>query len=377
MNRAARRISLIAIALAIAIATWQRARAVERLEPDYDEMPYLDVAYRYAERMAPGRWSELTDGTDNNEHPPLVKLAYGAVLKLTGAPEPDLEHIEAYQPMPEAARPAFRAARWTSAVPGIAQVALTALVHPVAGLLLAVEVHHGKYTSQAYLEAIPGLLFLIALLLFERATRMADGSRRAAPDLKCALIAFALLGAAAAGKYTYGAVGALTLAPLALIGFPRRPGAWLAMIAAAIAAFFVLDPYLWPDPLGRIHDSVAFHFAYGQSDHVKEAGLPWYYQAVWMFQPSAISFDDPFPFGIVSLVLLPLAAIGAPLTARRRPVWAVAALVGSVFLLLWPVKWPQYLLLVLPPFCVLAAHVPATCTALLHRLRRPAMSGEQ
>jgi len=368
----------VVVAVVVAIATWQRARAVERLQPDYDEMPYLDLGYRYAERMAPGRWSEIPSVRENHEHPPMVKLAYGAAVKLTGAPEPDLDHIEVPDPMPEAARPAFRAARWTSAVPGIAQVALMAAIHPIAGLLLAVDPHHAKYTSQACLEAIPGLFFLLALILFERATRDPRGVRRAAPDAALAVIAFALLGAAAAGKYTYGGVGALALAPLAVRAFPRRPGLWAALVGASMATFLALDPYLWPDPIGRFHDSVLFHFAYSHGEHVRKIGLPWYYQVMWMFMPAAkISFAEVFPFQGVSLVLLPLAVLGAPLAARRRPVWAWTALVGSVFLLVWPVKWPHYLLVVLPSLCMLAAHAPATCVALARRARRAARAAAE
>ena len=139
----------VVVAVVVAIATWQRARAVERLQPDYDEMPYLDLGYRYAERMAPGRWSEIPSVRENHEHPPMVKLAYGAAVKLTGAPEPDLDHIEVPDPMPEAARPAFRAARWTSAVPGIAQVATGRSargVHP-PGLSAATRSSAARATS--------------------------------------------------------------------------------------------------------------------------------------------------------------------------------------------------------------------------------------
>ena len=102
---------------------------------------------------------------------------------------------------------------------------------------------------------------------------------------------------------------------------------------------------------------------------MKQAALPWYFQAVWMFKSEpTISFGEVFPFELVSVVLLPLAAIGAPVAATRRPVWAWAALVGSVFLLVWPVKWPQYLLVVLPSLCVCAAHAPASVVALVRRL---------
>jgi hypothetical protein len=370
VNLRSRTVSLTVVAAVTVVAIWQRACAVERLQPDYDEMPYLHAAYLYADRMEPGRWGEIAEVTYNQEHPPLVKVAYAVAVKATGAPRPDLDKMEAYKPMPDAARPAFRAGRWMSAVPGIAQVVITSVVHPLAGLLLAVEVHHAKYTSQAYLEAIPGLFFMLSLFLFERATRVAGGGRRPAPRVGLAAIAFALLGAAAAGKYTYGAVGALALASLAIIAFPRRPLLWAGLVAVSMVAFVAHDPYLWPEPIGRIGDSVGFHFAYGNSSDVKRAGLPWYFQAMWMFMcKPTIVFGDPLPFELVSFFLLPVAAIGAPLAAKRRPVWAFVALVGSVFLLVWPVKWPQYLLLVLAPLCICAAYAPAVIVALVKRLR--------
>ena len=362
---------LVAVVMVTGVASWQRARAVDHLDPDYDEMTYLHAAYRYAERMAPGRWRALLDVTENEEHPPLVKLTYAAALAATGAPEPDLERIEAYAPMPAAARPAFGVGRWVSAVPGIAQVAVTTAANPIAGLMLAVEPHHAKYTAQAYLEGLPGLCFVLALFVFERATRGAGGVRRRDPSVAQAVTAFALLGAAAAGKYTYGAVGALALAPLAVLGFPRRPRVWVGLVAASIVAFVALDPYLWPDPIGRIGASVGFHFRYGQSAEVQRAGLPFYFQAVWLLQTSpALSLGEIFPFGAVSVALLPLAAIGAPVAARRRPVWAWGALVGAVFLLAWPVKWPQYLLVVLPSLTICAAYAPAAVGALIAWLRQ-------
>ena len=370
MKRGAKPAAFVLALVAIGAAGWQRARAVDLLPPDFDELPYLHVAYLYAARMEPGRWGEITGVTENNEHPPLVKLAYAVAVKTTGAPEPDLDKIEVSKPMPEAARPAFAAARWTSAVPGIAQVAIVAAVNPLAGLFLAVEPYHAKYTAQAYLEGIPGLLFMLTLFLFERATRLADGARRPAPSMILAVAAFALLGAAAAGKYTYGAVGALVLAPLSVIAFPRRPFVWTVLVATSAMAFVALDPYLWPDPIGRISASVGFHFAYGHSEHVKEAALPWYQQARWLLEISPARWHSGvFPFGPVNFALLPLAAIGAPLAARRRPVWAFAALVGSVFLLAWPVKWPQYLTIVLAPLAVCAALAPAAVVALVGWLR--------
>jgi hypothetical protein len=371
---AAARTLHVAIALiAVLIATWQRARAVAALPPDHDERPYLMAAFRYAERMAAGRWHEIPDLQDNREHPPLVKLAYAVAVKAAGAPEPDWSHVSTYgKPMPDDARSAFTAGRWTSAVPGIAQVGIAAAIHPLAGLLLAFEGFHTKFTSVAYLEGIPGLFFLLALLLFERGTRTTDGARRPVADRRLLAAAFALLGVAAAGKYPYGAVGLLALVPLTIVAVPRRPLVWLALGGASLAAFVAFDPALWPDPAGRLASSVGFHFAYGHSDVVESAGLPWYQQVVWLLTASGTTWPDGvLPGGlIVTRVLLPLALLGLPVALSRRPVWAAATLVGLAFLLVWPVKWPQYLLLLLAPLAMCAAHAPAAIVALTRRPRR-------
>ena len=373
----ARGLRIFLVVTAVALATWQRARAIEGLHPDHDERPYIMAAFRYAERMAPGRWHEILDLEDNSEHPPLVKLAYAVAEKVTGAAEPGWNHVSTYgKPMPADARAAFDAARWTSAVPGIAQVAIAALIHPLAGLVLAVEGYHAQYTAQAYLEGISGLFLLLALLVFERGTRTGDGARRPDVDLRRVGAAFALLGIAAAGKYPYGAVGLLTLAPLAILAIPRRPLAWLALGGIALVAFVAFDPYLWPDPIGRAIHSVGFHLAYGQSKEVTSVGLPWYHQIVALLHAGPMT-ERPgvFPFGWITPVVLPAALVGLPIAASRRPTWALAAVIGLGFLLVWPVKWPQYVLLVMAPLAICAAHAPAMIAAAAQWLGRRIRSG--
>ena len=52
----ARTARLALVLLAVALGTWQRARAVALLPADFDELPCLHAAFRHAERMTPGRW---------------------------------------------------------------------------------------------------------------------------------------------------------------------------------------------------------------------------------------------------------------------------------------------------------------------------------
>lgn len=349
-------LALLTLLLALLAATWQRARAVEKLPPDFDEGIYLPVAYRYAEMLAGGRWGDISAYRENFEHPPLVKLLYASELRVSGTPEPDWKTVRVGRPIPEPAVPVFRQTRWLSAVTGIVQIGITGLVHPVAALLLAFDSYHVKYTSQAYLEAVPGLFALLSVLAFERARRGASGAGQGTPfQLAPLALSGALLGLTAAGKYPYGLVAGLAFLPF-LVWYARARGrVWAAFVLPALAVFVLANPALWPDPLGHLWASVTFHWNYSHSEHVVRSALPWYQPLYHLTHATPTEWHKGlFATGATVWVLLPLAALGLPAMLRQRPVWAAWALVGLVFLVLWPTKWAQYLLLVLPSLSVCA-----------------------
>jgi hypothetical protein len=350
---------LLLALLAVAVAAAVRWRAVERLPPDYDELDYIPCGYLYAERMAPGRWGEIPEVSRNREHPPLVKLCFAVALKASGAPEPDAQALEVGRPMPPEARPAFTVTRALSAVAGTLQVALVALLTPVGGLWLALDTYHAKYSAQAYLEALPGLLALLALLLFERATPrperdlLAPHRPRVRPG--SLLASSALLGLAAAGKYPYGVVIGLALLPLLVLRLRSRPRLLAAYAAVTALAFLAADPALWPDPLGRLWASIGYHWAYPSSENVRRAGLPWWWQLHWLTRPAPASWHPGvFPVPWLDYALLPAALLGVPRAWRERPAWLSWAAVAMLFLLVWPVKWPQYTLLARVPLAAMA-----------------------
>jgi hypothetical protein len=242
----------------VALAGWQRARAVERLPPDYDELVYLPIAHRYAALLSESRTGEVLASRENPEHPPLVKLIFAGQLLATGAPEPDWSQLQVGAPLPAEARRSFRVTRTVSAVAGVAQVAVLAAVHPVAALIVAVEPYHAKYTSQAYLEAVPGLFALLALLAFQRAGRRQGGGAQAGPgslSRPWLMVAGVLLGVAAAGEYPSGLVVGLVMLAV-LPGLTLRHGrrdivAWALLAASTLGAFVLFDPALWHDSLHR------------------------------------------------------------------------------------------------------------------------------
>ena len=361
----------------MAVAAVVRWSALRTLPPDYDEYDYIRLGHRYAERMVPGRWGELPEVTENSEHPPLVKLLYGAALEATGAPEPDWKAIEIGKPLPEQARRSYRTTRTVSAAAGVLQVGLTALVSPPGGLWLALDTYHAKFTAEAYLEGVAGLFALLAILLFERALRRRAPQgllpEASAPAPGPLLLSAAALALATASKYPFGLVVGLTMLPFLLHRTRRRPGLRLAFAAVGLAVFVAADPYLWIHPVDRIWGSVAYHFGYAVGDHVRAVGLPWWQPLSWLTRAAPATWHPGvFPVAFLDRLILVAALLGAPAAAARRPIFAAWAAVGLAFLLAWPTKWPQYTLLVRTPLVVCAGlGLAALSERLLHR-RRPA-----
>lgn len=369
--------AVLLVVVAAAAVRWSAARA---LPPDYDEFDYIRLGHRYAERMAPGRWGEIPEVAENPEHPPLVKLLYGAALQATGAPEPDWKAVEVGRPMPPEARPAFDATRNLSTVGGVLQVALTALASLPGGLWLAFDTYHVKFTAQAYLEGVAGLFALLAVLLFERSLRRREPEGLlpdpGAPAAGPLLLSAAALALATASKYSFGLVAGLAILPFLLHRTRGRTGLRLAFAAVGLLVFVAADPYLWVHPLDRIWDSIAYHFGYAVNDHVKKAGLPWWQPFSWLTHSApAVWHPGVFLVAFPDRLILVAALLAAPAAVARRPVLAAWAAVGLLFLLAWPTKWPQYTVMIRPALAICAG---LGLKALLERLigRRRTRGGE-
>lgn len=358
MSDRRRRLRLALVLVAVAVAALSRVRAVRALPPDYDELDYVPLGFEYARAWDEQGLRGLAGVTRNAEHPALVKVLHGAVLRAARAPEFDASTLEVGKPMPPAARPAFEATRALSAVAGVAQALLVAGVAPAGGLWLAVDTYHVKYTSQAYLEAIPGLLALVAVLLFERATRRGAGAaagERAGPSPAPLLLSAAALGLSAAGKYPYPLVAGAALAPFLVARLRGRPLLLALYPLVALAVFLAGDPALWSDPPGRLWGSLAFHWRFSSGEYVRRAGLPWWWALHWLTRPAPAAWHPGvFRVAFPDHALLVVGLASAPIAAARRPVWVAWALAGLVFLLVWPTKWPQYTLLVRTPLAAMA-----------------------
>ncbi|MBN1139462.1 MAG: transcriptional regulator [Anaerolineae bacterium] len=339
---------LLALIGIVLVAALLRGWAVLRLPLDYDEPVYLRAGFDYARVLRAGDWNGVIDYAANREHPALVKLLYGLALLVLG---PDTTWtIGLY------------ATRALSALFGALAVLALALLNPLAGGLMAVHTLAIKYTGQAYLEALPHLASLCAVLALVRSQPAGQEQDRRLPDAWFWLSALAL-GVTAAGKFTYMPVALVVL----YLAFFEKRVKWyhlLLYLAVSVATFCLLNPTLWHESAARLYNSLFFHVGYSQGADVDLAGLPWYQPLFWISRsaPSAWHPDVFFYPGVDGVIFL-LALAGLYWEWRERR-WVVVWVATSLlFLLVWPTKWPQYTLVLTPALCLAAA------SALAHAYR--------
>jgi sugar lactone lactonase YvrE len=343
------RIRLTIITVILLLALLQRLSAACQLPVDADESVYAWAASYYAGLMAHGEWSEIPRYTYNIEHPVFAKLLYAAGLWAVGhtglpgqAEEPPHRGFLEWGDDSASLGP-YRVDRLLSVLFGTLQVLVLALVDPLSGLLLAIHTMTIKYTSEAYLEAVPAFAITFSLLAYERTRRQ----RQRHTDGWFWLSA-GLLGVAAASKYTYAVVG-LAMVPFIVWQQRRKPWNVLLYGFLALAVFFVLDPILWPDPVGRLWESIRFHSNYARSAEVIRYDRPWWQPLNWMSGAAAWHPVFWFPF---DLLIFLLSLVGLPFLFRQNKLYFAWFVVGWAFLFLWPTKWPQYTLIVVPAICL-------------------------
>jgi hypothetical protein len=320
-------ISLIVLA-GLLLRVW----AAWQLPVDFDEPVYMEAGYQYAQLIQQGDLNGLIDYAGNTEHPPLVKIIYGITILTLG------KGVVWDQ--------ALFLARMISVIFGTLAVLVMASFDPLAGGFLAVQTLMVKYTSQAYLEALPLLMSLLAILLLQRSRGKRD---------KWFLLSAIALGITGAGKYSYFPILFVLLYVMIWEKHFKMGDMVLYFFMAGII-FFGLNPYLWHDPINRLLASLSFHTQYAQGAHVQEVGYPWYQPFVWVSRSNGFLWhpDVFFYFGIDGLIFL-FALLGFWLDWKKRrwvTIWAVS---NMLILLIWPTKWPQYTLVVVPAFCLAAS----------------------
>lgn len=338
---------------------------------DYDEGWYLEAAQRIARVLESGDLGALTATATNfrPEHPQLAKLVFGlAIVPAHDRTPTSRSSVWGERPrMPEAQ---LVAARTASGLLGALEVLLLAWLNPLAGLFLAIHTYTVKYTSLVMLEALPSLTSLAAVACYARSRR----TRGAGWWIASA----AALGLTAAAKYMYAVVGVAILIDW-LLELRKETPSWLARLrppllwgGVSLAVFFAAYPYLWPDPLWRLRESLFFHADYSTSAHVTSLAFPFWQPLAWLsvYIPADVPAARPFLFRVDPLITL-LALVGLDRLWNKQRVYVLWLGAALVFLLLWNTKWPHYVLILTAPLCLAAAEgAQRLLDLLLHGWRR-------
>jgi hypothetical protein len=319
------------IVLLIALAThWL---AVTYLPQDFDEPVYTQVAVDYARALERGDLNAVIDYPKVREHPALVKFAYAVAIHFNGSADNYSE--------------ALHTGRVVSAVFGVLGTILVAILDPFAGGLVAIHALYVKYTSQAYLEAIPLMFMILSVFAFQKTDKTKVNGW-------FWLSSFAL-GAVTAGKFTYAPVLIVVLAYLTFFEI-KIPLRWMAGFGTlAVASFFLLNITLWHDPFNRILEALAFHANYQQGAHVTEVGFPWYQPFIWLFVETPGDWHGGIFIYDIDPFIAFFAFTGIPREWKERRWLVVWLAAGILFLLAWGTKWPQYVLTIVPALCLMAA----------------------
>lgn len=320
------------VALVTVIGLLLRLWAAWQLPIDADEPVYLAAAYDYARFLDDGDLGRVINYPGNSEHPPLMKLMYAGIQLALG--------------QEAGIAPALFFSRLVSVLFGTLQVFTASLIDPLGGFFLAIQTLVAKYTSEVYLEALPS--FAIVWAIYALLKAKTGGGR-------WFWLSAAGLGLAAAGKFSYFPI----LAPIAYILIWENKTPWhriILYVVAAAVVFFALNPAIWPDPVGRLTAAVSFHSSYSQSAHVQSSGYGPMQPFLWV--SSSWGYDwhpDVFLYHGIDFVIFVLGLGGAVLEWRRRRWLAVWIVTSMIFLVLWPTRWPQYTLVVLPAYCLAAS----------------------
>jgi ABC-type sugar transport system permease subunit len=347
---------ILAIVAVIAIAWTLRLRAAATLDIDFDENDYIHAGQLYTSLIRSGDWAGLLNTNYRTEHPPLAKIAYG--ISFLFVPEEPLiedEPLNTITPPPKSLPPnLMKAGRTTAAIFGTIEAGLLALINPVAGLLLAIHGFTIKYTSEIMLDGLASMLSA-ATALFYYKSKKATGR----PRITWLLLSAVALGLAADTKYLHSLVGFAILIDWFLVSLKQnRLGEFLKQALLwglfSILVFFIFNPYLLADPVGRIRESIASVQFTTQSPAFKAANYPFWQPLVWIFMSPSAWQAEPYLFALDPLITI-LAFAGLARQRKRESFFFIWFLVSLFTLLLWQTKWTQYILVLTAPLTLAAA----------------------
>lgn len=356
MNKNVRTLlSLFSALLVFAVAFGFRTYAANNLTIDYDEDDYLRAGQEFAHLIRTGNWSGFLETNYRPEHPQLAKIMFG--LSIVGLPEEPLITDVPITANPAKALPPdlLTAARNMSAILGSLTAMLLALVNPLGGLLLAMHSFTIKYTSQVMLDGFASLMSTATAITYYFSKRK-NGKSKAALLAASAIF----LGMSASSKYLHSAVGFAILIDWFLSAreanelkkFFRNAFLWGLL---SLIAFFVFNPFYWPNPLERIQVTYEAVSTTTTNPNMVRANLPTWQPLKHLSSSVPESWNqEGFLLRVDSIIFI-FALIGIADTWRKNRFIAIWLFVDIFILLIWRTKWAQYVLVATAPLAFVAA----------------------
>jgi hypothetical protein len=369
MKNIFRLFTIIAVIVILALGVGLRFFAANHMNIDHDETTYLTTSNIYTNYIRNRQLNLIAWETKNYEHPPLSKIFFGIALLVEDPLDEVLKTdlIDGEKIKEQQAWEYAMDARYVSVGFGSLAVLVLSIINPLAGLFLAVNTLGIKYTSEVYLEALPMLASLVAVLAYTKFyfNYLQKPQNRKKAWLWLAVSAI-FLGITAASKYIYCVAGlAIGLHWIISVIRKKIPARSLFVLLGwgvfSIFMFFVFDPYLWVHTFERLGKTLSYHLRFQSSAFVASANYPFWQPLAWLFSPFAgyRPLHDPYSydailFSIDTLIFV-LALIGLPRTFKRHQVFFIWILIGLAMLFIWSTKWAQYPLIILAPWCFSAA----------------------
>lgn len=360
------------------LALGLRLTASNRLKIDYDEPIYINAALEYTDFIRSKEYTKVAWNTTNIEHPALYKIMYG--IAYLGLPpvselyEKDLEDGKALKDI--AGKPWVMTGRYISAVLGALTAGILGIFFPIAGFFVSVNALSVKYTSQVYLEALPLITSLMSALTYLKYFNgIGSNPKHQRKNYYWLTLSAVFLGATAAAKYLYCIVGIAIVIHqlLALITKQIQLKQVFVIISWGILAvilFFLFNPMLWPHPISRLVESVTFHMNYPSTTDVTTYNYPFFQPIRWLSLP--FRYFNPKPVSAflfqIDWLIFGLSIVGLPGLFSKNKYYFIWLIVGLLTLLVWGTKWPQYILIIMLPFCMSAEQGLISIYNLINRL---------
>lgn len=357
-NRHHRLLRLLWVGLIVAMAAIPRLYIASDADNDYDEDEYIIGASYFRDIYDDGHWQKITAVTFNQEHPPLVKMLYAPILpedELVDIPKKRLHGGE--HRLPPSSH--FNA-RLLSLIFGLVTIGVVGYLSPLAGFMLAIQSIHMHYTSVAYLDAFPVLMTTFSVIFYIKSHLYTQVPELSVKSIRYGFLSAFFLGAGVTAKYPFALVGI----GLILYTLYHRRHQWhqaVIMLAKwggfSLLIFFLLNPYLWANPIARLYFQLSFHQDYA-SGHSQD-----YHYLELIIQLSGNqnhwSHLNLAPwlelFLLSDFLIFFFAIIGTARLWRENPMWFWVLAIGFIFLMIWPTQWIQHKMIIIVPYCLSAS----------------------